>query len=388
MASEASPIASRAPVFAPSAQGELRCAITAKPWRKLEAQVAEWDRLAADAAEPNPFFESWYLLPSLAAFDPAGVEILQFRSGGQLLGLMPISRSWRYYHRALPNMSAWSHHNMFLGAPLVAAGHEEAFWNALLDWCDGHAGASLFLHIPQMPLCGASYRALRAVAARQNRQVSLVRTEDRAMLASQLSSDAYYEASLPNKKRKELRRQFNRLSELGEVDFARWRDSEGLDAWIDAFLALERSGWKGQAGSALGCAPETDALFRKSLAGAARRGRLERLSLTLDARPVAMLATFLCPPGAFSFKTAFNEDYARFSPGVLLQRENLEILADETIEWSDSCASADHPMIDHLWRERRTIGSLSIAIGGTVRRTAFAGVAYLENARGRAGGNE
>ena len=61
-----------------------------------------------------------------------------------------------------------------------------------------------------------------------------------------------------------------------------------------------------------------------------------------------MLATFLTPPGAFSFKTTFDEAFARFSPGVLLQRENLELLARPSIEWTDSCADMDHPMIDHF----------------------------------------
>ena len=38
-------------------------------------------------------------------------------------------------------------------------------------------------------------------------------------------------------------------------------------------------------------------------------------------------------PGAFSFKTAFDEDYARFSPGVLLQIENLALLERDGIEY-------------------------------------------------------
>jgi hypothetical protein len=119
--------------------------------------------------------------------------------------------------------------------------------------------------------------------------------------------------------------------------------------------------------------------------GAARRGRLERLTLTLDARPLAMLATFQAPPGAFSYKTAFDERFARFSPGVLLQRENLAVLERQDIAWSDSCASADHPMIDHLWRERRPIGRLSIAIGGRLRRSVFRQFVRAETARNPAG---
>ena len=94
-----------------------------------------------------------------------------------------------------------------------------------------------------------------------------------------------------------------------------------------------------------------------------------------------MLATFLTPPGAYSYKTAFDEEYARFSPGVLLQRENLAVLDRPDIVWSDSCAAADHPMIDRIWREKRGVGRLSIAIGGILRRAAFSQFVRAETAR-------
>ena len=94
-----------------------------------------------------------------------------------------------------------------------------------------------------------------------------------------------------------------------------------------------------------------------------------------------MRCDFLAPPGAFAFKIAYDEEFARFSPGVLLQRENLALLDQPGIAWCDSCASADHPMIDHIWRERRAIGSLSIAIGGPLRRALFRPLAKLEQTR-------
>jgi hypothetical protein len=119
-------------------------------------------------------------------------------------------------------------------------------------------------------------------------------------------------------------------------------------------------------------------LFRTALEQAAARGKLERLAIRLDGRPLAMLATFLSPPGAFSFKTAFDESFARFSPGVLLQRDNLELLVRPGIEWVDSCAAQDHPMIDHFWRERRTVARHSIAIGGPARRMLFRAIAARE----------
>lgn len=347
---------------------------------------AEWDELAARAAEPNPFFESWYLLPSLRALDPQRrVKILRFECGGRLAGLMPVQREARYYRWPFPHWRGWAHDNCFVGAPLVATGMERLFWRTLLEWTDRNARAALFLHLTHLPLCGPLYHALTVELSTQKRLAALVHREERAMLCSSRSPEAYFEASLSGKKRKELRRQFNRLSELGEVQLTRDEGTAGLGRWIDQFLELEHSGWKGSAGSALSSHQATEALFREALAGAAAQGRLERITLWLDFEPIAMLVNFLTPPGAFSYKTAFDERYARFSPGVLLQRENLELLRHGGIDWCDSCAAADHPMIDHLWRERRPIGRISIGIGGSLKRSLFRMLSRAELGRSPTG---
>ncbi len=342
-------------------------------------QVGRWDALARWAAEPNPFHESWYLLPALRASDPTGkVRLLCLEADGVLTGLLPVSRDLLYYGYPLPQLFGWTHPNCFLGAPLVATGFETAFWGALLDWADRTARMELFLHLAQIPLSGPLHLALARLCAEQGRELAVVQRVERAMLASDLSSDAYLDFALGGKKRKELRRQRRRLSDEGDLQVRRAEGEAELDEWIDSFLALEKGGWKGDEGSALASSPATEGLFREALRGAARRDRLERLDLTLDGAPVAMLATFLISPGAFSFKTAFDERFARFSPGVLLQCENLALLERTGIEWADSCAAADHPMIDHLWRERRPIGRVSVAIGGPLRRKVFGALARRE----------
>ena len=358
---------------------EIRFALHA--WRGFEApaQVARWSALAEWASEPNPFHEHWFLLPALRALDPEEqVAILCLEADGQLAGLMPVARRARYYGYPLPHVGGWQHPNAFLGTPLVARGLERLFWRELLAWCDAHAGQALFLHLPQLPCEGPLHAALEEVAAEGHRPKAVVAREERAMLRSTLSPEAYLEQSLSGKKRKELRRQHRRLAEEGELVSERLDGRENLQAWCEEFLALERRGWKGAAGSALACDPRTAALFRDALDGAARHGRLERIAIRLEGRPLAMLANFLAPPGAFSFKTAYDEDYARFSPGVLLQRENLALLARPGIAWADSCAAADHPMIDHFWRERHEVVRVSVAIGGALRRGAFRLIAARE----------
>jgi hypothetical protein len=165
---------------------------------------------------------------------------------------------------------------------------------------------------------------------------------------------------------------------MGRLAFEWQFDSAGIEQWADRFLALEASGWKGESRSALASSPQTAALFREALAGGAARGKLLRLSLTLDGRPIAMLTSFLSAPGAFGFKIAFDEEFSRYSPGVLLQRENLRILERDDIAWSDSCAGPDNKMISQLWPQRREIGRISIAIGGRLRRALFAGLLGAE----------
>jgi CelD/BcsL family acetyltransferase involved in cellulose biosynthesis len=359
--------------FAPApggAAGELRLLTFAEI--ETPAFSAAWERLALRAAEPNPFFEPWFLVPSLRHFDAAGpVRVAAWFRGEQLAGLMPILRSTAYYGHSVPNLRGWLHPNAFAGVPLVAAGHEEAFWEGLIAHCDADAKGALFAHFPLLAADGPVHAALQRVLARGARPHYVTGEETRALLSSDMSAADYLAAAMSAKKRKELRRQHNRLAEAGALTFERLEGDVALAEWTAEFLALEAAGWKGEEGSALASAPETAALFEETLAGAAAAGRLERLALRLDGRAIAMLANFLAAPGAFSFKTAFDESLARFSPGVLLQLENLALLERPGIDWADSCAAEGHPMIERLWRGGRRMVSLNIAIGGWPRRALF-----------------
>ncbi|MCB2049192.1 MAG: GNAT family N-acetyltransferase [Novosphingobium sp.] len=341
-------------------------------WRDLVDDVAAWDRLATEAVEPNPFLESWYLLPSLQAYDPQGhIRILRFDHGGKLAGILPVASQRRYYGKPIPHLSGWQHDNIFLGAPLVEAGREIEFWKALLGWSDRNAGMALFLHLSQMSLDGPLMSALETVLATQAREGALVRREERAILSSGMNAAEYRAAVFSSNKRKDLRRRSNRLAELGEVRFEWQDDASDIERWCAQFLTLEASGWKGEAGSAMVQDQAKRAVFTQSLTGAAERDRLLRLALLLNGEPVAMLSTFVTPPGAFGYKTAFDEDYSRFAPGILLEQEFMAVLDQQRFDWCDSCAATDHPVMNDIWRERRAIGKISIAIGGKLRRQLF-----------------
>jgi CelD/BcsL family acetyltransferase involved in cellulose biosynthesis len=274
---------------------------------------------------------------------------------------MPLSTLPRYGRWPMPHIQNWLHHNAFLGSPLVRTGYADCFWRQLLEGLDADPGQGLFLHMNGLTIGGDVAGALESLCSTQRRRWALVQQTDRALLEHGMAPDAYYEQAVRSKKRKELRRQKNRLAEEGALTFTRDDSATGLAEWIDEFLALEMRGWKGRNGSALASFAETRTLFVEVLTGGAAMGKVERLDLRLEGRPLAMLVNFHAPPGSFSFKTAFDEDFARFSPGVLLQIENLNLLDRNEIQWCDSCAAQGHPMIDSIWIGRRSIGRYSVA---------------------------
>lgn len=337
-----------------------------------DAMLASWRRLADQAAEPNVFHAPDFLLPAIRHCDTLHrASIAVFYDQGQLCGLMPLAREASYGRWPLPHSQNWRHPNCFLGTPLIRPGHEAGFWQALLDRLDASLGAGLFLHLYGIATDGPVFAALSELCASQHRACDIVLAEERAMLATHLPGQTYYEQVVRKKKRKELARLRNRLAELGRLETVQGCDDAGLEAWLDEFLELERSGWKGRNGSALADLPETRRLFLAAANAAHKSGRLHLVALRLDGRAIAMLVNFLSPPGGFSFKTAFDEDYARFSPGVLLQIDNLDILAENGLAWMDSCAAEGHPMIDSLWAERRHVARVSVALRGFGRPALF-----------------
>lgn len=335
------------------------------------ARLARWTDLAAHAAEPNAFYAPDMLdaaLENLAA--QGAVRLIEVQADGRTIGLLPVTVSPRHGRLPLACVTNWMHDHCFFGAPLIRVGHEIAAWRGFLAQLDAAPWAPGFLHVKGLDAAGASAAALEALCVEQHRSRREIHRYDRAMLRSDLSADAYWETHVRAKKRKEIRRLEKRLAELGVVESRRLEDRSELTLWCAAFLALEASGWKGREGSALDCKPADATFFRAACAAAFDAGRLHFLRMDINNQPIAMLVNFRHGAGAFSFKIAFDEQYGRFSPGVLIEIANLQAVQDDAaIDWMDSCAAPDHPMIDSLWAERRSIVQYRIALhgGGTSR---------------------
>jgi CelD/BcsL family acetyltransferase involved in cellulose biosynthesis len=355
--------------------------------------IGAWARLANVASEPNAFCEHWFVASALNNLrGNRDVRLAQVWAGDtRLIGIIPLTLYSRYGRMPARHVSNWAHYQSFMGTPLIERGFEEDFWNALIRALDISDWAAGFLSLTGLNEDGPVHRGLVTAAIRLGREIPTVHRFERALLASESDVETYLSANVRAKKRKELRRLTNRLSELGTVRFAALEDAADLPGWCEAFLLLEAAGWKGSNGAALGNTLATAQFLRECLNGAQISGRLDFQRLDLDGRPIAMLINFRTPPGSWSFKIAYDENLARFSPGILIELENLpHVLNDPEIKWMDSCAVENHPMINSLWAERRAIIQVSLPLAGAKRtaiyrtcRTAETASARLRNFRSK-----
>lgn len=344
----------------------------------LLALEGEWRALAAEAIEPNAFYSPALLLPALEAFAADGPEVVIVRDGGgRLIGLAPIAPLRGYSRLPVPYIATWMHKHCFFAAPLVRAGDEHAFFRAFFDVADKRGA---FLRLRHLDADGPLYAAAAAVAAQTGRLVSPSARYERAMLKAPWRTDDYLSLSLRGKHRKDLRRRRARLEEAGTVRFELFGDGDDLTVWTEEFLAIEAAGWKGAGGTALAQEQSSKRFFEEAVRRARAAGDLQFFRLRTGDQTIASAVNFRAGNASYAFKIAYDESYARFSPGVMIEIDIMRALEASGIARIDSCAKVEHPMINRLWRERRRIAALNISRRDMASKALFRVLMMLEKA--------
>src|SRR6202035_1954796 len=151
---------------------------------------------------------------------------------------------------------------------------------------------------------------------------------------------------------------------------------------IEDFFTLESRGWKGDAGTGAVFDDDVHRFITPALAGLAAEGKVAINRIFIDGRAIAVTITLRSADTAWFWKIVYDETFAQHSPGVVLTFAVTEdLVEDTTLLPTDSCATANHPMIDHIWRERLALSDRLIAVRPPV---SFASVRRLEMLRNAA----
>ena len=280
--------------------------------------IEGWRTLAAQAAEPNPFFEPEYVLPAAELIGGRRVALLVVRASAGWAACLPIHRPRRWHRVPARGMATWQHRYCFLGTPLVRAdGIESAVGEMTRELMRQRTAA--FVGFDSLSDEGPVREALRASVEEEGGEELRVDVHERAALRRRATSQGY--PNLKAKRRHELARKRRRLEEElggGLETLDRAQECEA----VDQFLELEASGWKGRGGTAL-ASVELDAHFFRTVCRSFRGlGRLHLLSLEANGERVAMACNVRAGEGIFCLKIAFDERWRRYSPGAQLMLDH------------------------------------------------------------------
>lgn len=306
----------------------------------------------------NPFFEAAFLAPAAAVLG-ATLELTTVSdAAGRLLAMLPTERI--RLGRFAPSLRAFSHDYAPLGVPLIDASTIRDSAAALIDGALERAGPVAGLVLPELVETDAVTDALRNAARSSGRSVTIIDRYQRASLDRERDGTNPREV-LSKRRRKEYARQLRRLGSEGSVVFEHAVTPADIAKRFEDFVALEASGWKGRRGTAMAANPPIADFAREAVRSLARQSAVSIVTLRLGDHAAAMLICLHHGHTAFTWKIAYDEALSAFSPGAQLTLEAPRFLfANEAITRIDSCATANHPMVDHLWAGRLQMATLVI----------------------------
>ena len=343
--------------------------IVAVDGAKTASQQPAWETLAKNAVEPNVFYEPWMFLPAVRTYDTEKALNCVFvyrrnprpRQPPVLCGFFPFESRRTIKGLPVASFRLWDHPYSSLCTPLVHRDWTRETLHHLFEWVIDEARCGL-VDLPKIHGEGPFHHALLDVM-RERRMLSFVEeSHTRALIRRCRGPEAYGATAMHQLSRKELRRQRKRLGEQGTLETRILGPGADVEAWIEQFLQLEASGWKGKQKTALAHSHADGAFFRSIAHKAYARGQLHMLGLFLDDMPIAMKCNFLAGDGGYTFKIAFDESYAKYSPGVQLELDNIaDVHRRPNLQWLDSCSIPEHFMINRLWKEKRVIQRVLVA---------------------------
>jgi CelD/BcsL family acetyltransferase involved in cellulose biosynthesis len=150
-----------------------------------------------------------------------------------------------------------------------------------------------------------------------------------------------------------------------------------LEAELADGYRVEGSGWKGEAGTSILSAPETEAFYTGVAHAFAERGELRFSRIVLDGETAAFDFTLLHEGRLYLLKTGFDERFRRLAPGLVMRLSIIErcfeqglrsheLLGEES-EWKAKFATGSRPYLSFRAYPRGPVGFARYAYRGSVR---------------------
>ena len=325
----------------------------------------QWQRLAQKSVCKNPFYEPYALIPALHHLEKTTeVLVVAAYDNAQLIALFPIELVSRQL--GIKVISIWKHNHCFLSDPLCS--HPQYLAEVIAQVCR-ELRASIWRVNQYSPTAFGLEFHQRAHHYESRR----------GFITDTHKTEAEVER-LPRKVRSENQRIINRIQKKLGAEYKTSADIPDLP-WFQLFSELEHRGWKSDVGGSILSKSSVTNYYKSLVETTLAQGVIEFQGIFVKNKPLAIAFRLISGDEAYEIKTAYDESYRKYYPGVVLEILNLRHLRYSNYSKVDSCTSADNSLVNRLWPERRLVLSSVyfkknwlgrwLSLGYWIKRTAF-----------------
>jgi CelD/BcsL family acetyltransferase involved in cellulose biosynthesis len=294
-----------------------------------------WDALLP--ADPHPFdAHDWYGAWWKAFGGNGDLAVCTVWDGGELAGALPLRVEGRRM-KGLAN----GHTGFF--RPLA---RDEGAMEALASAAFSRKAREVDLQLlpsadPSLPLLEMAARRASMRPFAEAGYVSPLVDTSADLEAWRKQSNSSWKKRIARYRRK-MQRDHDAELEIVAVP-------EQLDAWLEEGFRLEQSGWKGEGGTAILSAPETELFYREIARRFHDRGELRLSRIALEGEAVAFSFCIQAGGSLYSLKVGYAERWRKLVPGLVMQLSIIERcfelglgsyeLLGETSEWKQKVAT-------------------------------------------------
>ncbi|MCW8998892.1 MAG: hypothetical protein OQK04_09280, partial [Kangiellaceae bacterium] len=306
------------------------------PESAKDVDLAQWQTLAQNSINVNPFFEHWSLLPALKWFTPnEDVFLVTAYQKDTLVALFPIQIE--SHKIGIRFIKIWCHDHCFLSDALYLS--DVAIEDILIKVMRRLKVSTLKIDLHS-----------RSAYGRLITQNSFVFESSRGAVFNPETIEPkwQYQAGKVRKENKRIVKRFYQSTDATYVTSKQDPEKE----WLLNYCQLEHSGWKRIKKGSILSDINTYNYYKELVEQGVELERVEFQGLVEEHKIFAISFRIVSRNIAFELKTTFAEDFRQLYPGVILELENLQAM---DFAYVDSCTTSSNYLINRLWPDQKVV---------------------------------
>jgi hypothetical protein len=330
--------------------------------REMLAELhPRWAELCASSVEDNVYYTPGYAQALLNTIErDTNIHFALAWDGTSLIGLLPFTQPRLPVPLVGATSQAWQSKYTFSCTPILHESNPGGAADILLE-----AMKSVGEHewiIPVVNTHGLACQAMLAALTRAGYSSLFLNQFQRASFEPIVTFEQHMQSGISAKRRRDLARNRRRLEKLGRIGHRTYTFGADLSGAVAQFLTVEASGWKGRSGTALACRDDTKQFAIEAFTKVDDNSTCRVDVLTLNDTPIAAGVIVFTGRTGFTVKCAYDETYASYSAGLLLELEVVRSFLSE--KWAErlDAATEDAHVIDSLWPARIEVADLLFSL--------------------------